>query len=191
MRRLQIGVMGSAADLNYSKEIEQLAEKIGELIARSGNVIVYGAEKDYGSLSTAAAKGAKKFNGLTVGVTYGKGKKIFDENNTDIVIVTGIERGGGREFILVNSCDAIIAISGGSGTLTELAIAYQSDIPMVVLKNTGGWSDRLADSFFDNRKRRMIIGANSAEEAVALAIQEANQKINKTEKSVQFIKERK
>jgi len=62
---------------------------------------------------------------------------------------------------------------------------------MVVLKNTGGWSDRLADSFFDNRKRRMIIGANSAEEAVALAIQEANQKINKTEKSVQFIKERK
>jgi uncharacterized protein (TIGR00725 family) len=185
MRRLQIGVMGSAADLNYSKEIEQLAEKIGELIARSGNVIVYGAEKDYGSLSTAAAKGAKKFNGLTVGVTYGKGKKIFDENNTDIVIVTGIERGGGREFILVNSCDAIIAISGGSGTLTELAIAYQSDIPMVVLKNTGGWSDRLADSFFDNRKRRMIIGANSAEEAVALAIKEANQKINKTEKFVQ------
>jgi uncharacterized protein (TIGR00725 family) len=177
--------MGSAADLNYSKEIEQLAEKIGELIARSGNVIVYGAEKDYGSLSTAAAKGAKKFNGLTVGVTYGKGKEIFDENNTDIVIVTGIERGGGREFILVNSCDAIIAISGGSGTLTELAIAYQSDIPMVVLKNTGGWSDRLADSFFDNRKRRMIIGANSAEEAVALAIKEANQKINKTEKSVQ------
>jgi uncharacterized protein (TIGR00725 family) len=185
MRRLQIGVMGSAADLNYSKEIEQLAEKIGELIARSGNVIVYGAEKDYGSLSTAAAKGAKKFNGLTVGVTYGKGKEIFDENNTDIVIVTGIERGGGREFILVNSCDAIIAISGGSGTLTELAIAYQSDIPMVVLKNTGGWSDRLADSFFDNRKRRMIIGANSAEEAVALAIKEANQKINKTEKFVQ------
>ena len=185
MRRLQIGVMGSAADLNYSKEIEQLAEKIGELIARSGNVIVYGAEKDYGSLSTAAAKGAKKFNGLTVGVTYGKGKEIFDENNTDIVIVTGIERGGGREFILVNSCDAIIAISGGSGTLTELAIAYQSDIPMVVLKNTGGWSDRLADSFFDNRKRRMIIGANSAEEAVALAIKEAKQKINKTEKFVQ------
>jgi uncharacterized protein (TIGR00725 family) len=173
MRKLQIGVMGSAADLNYAKEIEEIAEKIGELIAKSGNITVYGAEKDYDSLSTAASRGAKKQGGTTVGVTYGKHKKIFDKENTDITIVTGIERGGGREFVLVNTCDAIIAVSGGSGTLTELAIAYQSDIPMVVIQGTGGWSDKLANQFIDGRERRKIIATKTPEEAVKIALEEA------------------
>ncbi len=173
MRKLQIGVMGSAADLNYTAELDLAAEKIGELIAKSGNIVVYGAEKDSTSLSTAAARGAKKAEGTTVGVTYSKGKDIYDKENTDILIVSGLERGGGREFVLVNSCDAIIAISGGSGTLTELAIAYQLDIPMIVIKGSGGWSDKLADNYFDNRKRRKVIAANTPEEAVKTAIEEA------------------
>lgn len=100
-RKLQIGVMGSAADLNYSKELEQIAYEVGKEIALSGNITVYGAEKDYDSLSTAAGRGAKSSNGLTVGVTYGKGKDIWDKNNdTDIIISTGMDRGGGREFVL-------------------------------------------------------------------------------------------
>ena len=101
--KLQIGVMGSAADQNYDETVEKIAEKIGELIARTGNITVYGAEKDYDSLSTAAARGAKKIDGTTVGVTYGVGKDIFDKENTDICIVSGLARGGGREFVLVGS----------------------------------------------------------------------------------------
>ena len=173
VRKLQIGVMGSAADLHYADEIAKLAEKIGELIAESGNITVYGAEKDYDSLSTSAAKGAKKYGGLTVGITYGKHKDIYDKEDTDIIIPTGLGRGGGREFVLVNSCDVIIAVSGGSGTLTELAIAYQSDIPMVVLSGTGGWADELADRFIDARERKKTLAAKTPEEAVEIAIQEA------------------
>ena len=180
MKKLQIGVMGSAADLKYSKKIQSIAEEVGRLIAKSGNITVYGAEKDYDSLSTSAAKGAKEANGLTIGVTYGKGKEIYDKENTDILIVSGLERGGGREFVLINSCDAVISISGGSGTLTELAIAYQSDIPMISIKNTGGWSDKLADTYIDNRNRRRVVGVFSASEAVSKAIELANEKINKT-----------
>jgi len=180
--KLQIGVMGSAADLNYKEKIEKLAEQIGELVAQSGNILIYGAEKDYDSLSTAAARGAKKLNGLTVGVTYGKGKEIYDKENTDIIIASGLERGGGREFVLVNSCDAIIALSGGSGTLTEIAIAYQLNIPMIVLKNTGGWSDRLADTFLDQRMRRKIISTNTPKQAVKLAVKLAKENINKSSK---------
>jgi len=173
MRKYQIGVMGSAADLNYSKNIEQVAEKLGQLIAESGNITVYGAEKDYDSLSTAAARGAKKAGGLTVGVTYGKGKDIWDkENNTDIIICSGLERGGGREFVLVNSCDAVIAVSGGSGTLTELAMAYQLNIPMVAINNCGGWAEKMADQFFDARARRPVIGAKTPEEAIAIALKQ-------------------
>ncbi len=172
-RKIQIGVMGSAADLNYGDEVSQLAERVGELLAEQGVIVVYGAEKDYDSLSTAAARGAKRKGGLTVGVTYGKGKDIWDkENNTDVIIVTGLERGGGREFVLVNSCDAIIAISGGSGTLTEIAIAYQSNIPMIALTGVGGWSEKLAGQFVDARERRRVLAATTPEEAVSLAIHE-------------------
>ncbi len=166
-RKLQIGVMGSAQDLNYSDILRDLALEIGREIARSGNIVVYGAEKDYDSLSTQAAKGAKEVGGTTVGVTYGKGKDIWEkEGFTDIIIVTGLERGGGREFVLVNSCDAIIAISGGSGTLTEIAIAYQSNIPIVVMKDTGGWSEKLAGTYIDSRNRVKAEIATTPQEAI-------------------------
>jgi len=137
---------------------------------------VYGAEKDYDSLSTAAARGAKRANGITVGVTYGKGKIVFDKENTDVIIACGIDRGGGREFVLVNSCDAVISISGGSGTLTELAIAYQSNIPMICITGFGGWSDKLAGTFIDDRKRLKCLEAKTPEEAVELAVQLAKEK---------------
>lgn len=164
--------MGSAADLNYAPEIEKLAFEVGKLIAEKGGITVYGAEKDYDSLSTAAARGAKSVGGLTVGVTYGKGKDIWDkEGLTDVIVVTGIERGGGREFVLVNSCDAVIIISGGSGTLTETAIAYQMNIPVVALTGTGGWADKLAGEYIDDRKRLMVEPAATPEEAVTKAFE--------------------
>ena len=170
-KRLQIGVMGSAADLKYSKRIEAVAFEVGRLVAESGNIVVYGAEKDYDSLSTAAARGAKSAGGITVGVTYGKGKDIWDkEGNTDVLIVSGLERGGGREFVLVNSCDAIITISGGSGTLTEMAIAYQLNIPVVVISGTGGWADKLGGTYIDERKRFKIKKAKTPQEAVRCAV---------------------
>jgi len=170
-RKLQIGVMGSAADLDYSKQLEESAFAIGAEIARSGNITVYGAEKDYDSLSTAASRGAKSQNGLTVGVTYGKNKDIWDkEGNTDFIVVTGSERGGGREFVLVNSCDVIILVSGGSGTLTEAAIAYQMNIPIIALSGSGGWAEKLADTYIDDRKRLKVNAVQTPAEAVALAI---------------------
>ncbi|MBI2624627.1 LOG family protein [Candidatus Parcubacteria bacterium] len=178
-RKPQIGVMGSAADLNYAKEVEQAAERIGELLAERGAIVLYGAEKDYDSLSTAAARGAKRAGGFTVGVTYGRGKDIWDqEGNTDVIVVSGLERGGGREFVLVNSCDGVIAIAGGSGTCTELAIAYQLNIPMVALAGFGGWADRLAGQFFDERKRRPVLKASSPEEAVELMLREIGAQAN-------------
>lgn len=166
-RQYQIGVMGSAADTKYSKKVESLAEETGKLIAESENITIYGAEKDYDSLSTAAARGAKRGRGLTVGVTYGKGKDVWDkEGNTDVIICSGLERGGGREFVLVNSCDGIIAISGGSGTMTEMLIAYQLNIPIVVIKDTGGWANKMANKYFDSRERMKAISAKTPKEAV-------------------------
>ncbi len=168
-RKFQIGVMGSAADLNYSKDLANLAQQIGFLIAKKGATLIFGAEKDYDSLSTAACRGAKLAKGLTVGITYGKDTDIFQKDGVDLIIASGLERGGGREFTLVLSCDAIIALNGGSGTLTEIAIAYQANIPIIVLKNSGGWSEKLEDKFLDNRQRVKIRSAKTPQSAVNLA----------------------
>ncbi|KKS33981.1 MAG: Rossmann fold nucleotide-binding protein [Parcubacteria group bacterium GW2011_GWC2_42_12] len=178
-RKIQIGVMGSVADLKYSKKLEKLAEETGYWVAKNGAALIFGAEKDYDSLSTAACRGAKKARGLTVGITYGKGFDIFEKKNVDIVIASGLERGGGRELTLVLSCDAIITLNGGSGTLTEIAIAYQANIPVVVIKNTGGWSEKIAGQFLDARNRIKIEVAENPKSAVELAIKLAKKKYEK------------
>jgi len=178
-RKLQIGVMGSAADLKYTKNFEKKAEEIGYWVAKNNAVLIFGAEKDYDSLSTAACRGAKKAGGLTIGVTYGKSLNIY-EKNVDVVIASGLERGGGRELPLVLSCDAIIALNGGSGTLTEIAIAYQADIPVVVLENSGGCSEKLADQYLDSRRRIKIEVAKTPKEAVKKIIQLAKRNYART-----------
>lgn len=182
-RKLQIGVMGSAADLKYSENLEKLAEEVGYWVAKNDAVLMFGAEQDVDSLSQSACCGAKKAGGTTVGVTYGKGlNNVYETEYVDIVIASGMERGGGRELALVLSCDAIIAINGGSGTLTEMAIAYQANIPIVALANTGGWSEKLGGQYIDERKRLKVEIAQTPEEAVGLAIQ-LSEKIKEAKES--------
>ncbi len=169
--------MGSAADLGYEKWLEKIAEKVGEQVAESGCVLVFGAEKDGDSLSAAACRGAKRKGGITVGVTYGKGKTVTE--TPDIIVPAGMERGGGREFVLVLMCDAIISIGGGSGTLTEIAMAYQAGIPVIVIEKSGGWSEKTANSYLDGRKRLKICSASCPEKAVEMAIQKSRESANK------------
>ena len=166
MKKIQIGIMGSADDLNYGEEAKEFAKELGRLIAESGNILIYGAEKEYSSLSTNAAIEAKKNGGITVGITGGKDKKTWGDFKPDVLIPCGLEIGGGREFTLVLSCDVIIAISGGSGTLTEMAIAYQAGIPIVTVSNFEGWAGKLADTYIDDRNRLKCLEAKTPEEAV-------------------------
>ena len=174
MKKLQIGIMGSAADLKYSDEALAFAKELGKLIAESNNILVYGAEKEYTSLSTEAAKVATRNGGITIGVAGGKSKKIFGKFRPTVLINSGLEIGGGREFTLVLSCDVIIAISGGSGTLTEMAIAYQAGIPIIVVDKFGGWAEKLSDKYLDDRNRLKCVRVSSPKEALDKAIEITN-----------------
>lgn len=78
-----------------------------------------------------------------------KDKKIHGDYKPTILINSGLEIGGGREFTIVLSCDIIIAISGGSGTLTEIAIAYQAGIPIIVIDKFKGWVNKLSNKYLD------------------------------------------
>ena len=174
MKKMQIGIMGSAADLNYSNEALEFAKRLGELIAESGNILVYGAEKDYTSLSTNSAIACSDKGGTTVGIAGGKKKEIYGSYRPDVLISSGMDIGGGREFTLVVSCDVIIAISGGSGTLNEMVVAYQAGIPIVTVANFGGWAEKLAGTFIDDRNRLKCIEVTTPEEALEAAINAVN-----------------
>jgi len=171
----KLGVIGSAADLKYSDEAKAIAKRIGEILADKGCILIYGAEKDRDSLGTEAARGAKERGGTVVAITYGTDKDIYDKSSADIIIPTGLSRGGGREFIMVLACDCLIAIGGGSGTLSEIAMAYQADIPVVVIKGSGGWVDKVRNTYLDERRRYKIESAGSAEEAVEMCIRVAEE----------------
>ena len=172
-KRLQIWVMGSAADLWYAEVIEEKAFEIGKEIAKRWHILIFGAEKDVDSLSSASARWAKEAGGLTVWVTYWRYPDIYPpmKKYTDVIINSGMDRGGGREFVLVASTDAIIALGGGSWTLNEITIAYQKKIPIVVIKWTWGRADKLADTYIDERykqdpSRPICRGVNDASEAL-------------------------
>lgn len=171
MRRPQIGVIGSCSDLQYTREAVHFAVELGKLIAKSKATLVFGAEKDIDSLPTIAAKAAKATGGETIGITYEKGLQVWDEDAATVVVASGLVRGGGRETTLVLSCDAVIALSGGSGTLNELCIAYQADTPAVVVAGFGGWADKLAGTYLDERRRYKFLSAKTPEKALVLALQ--------------------
>ena len=171
-RNLQIGIMGSASDLKYSKKAEEFAKELGKLIANKNLTLVYGAEKDCCSLSTLAAKSAKDNGGTTLGITYGKEKCCWGGQDylPSILVPCGLERGGGREFTLVLSCDVIIAIGGGSGTLNEIAVAYQAGIPIVVAQSYKGWAKKLANKYLDDRKRVLCASSLTPTDALEKAL---------------------
>lgn len=181
MKKLQIGVIGTFADRDVSSELMDIANKVGKEIAKSGHILFFGPELDGNSISTQAALGAKSENGETVGILYGSKGKLYSPESADVVIWTGTERGGPRESILALSCDGVIAISGGSGTMTEMLIAYMNNKPIVVIEGTGGWADKMANKFFDHRERSKAIGAKTPAEAVKLIVNEIIKNIDKNQ----------
>jgi uncharacterized protein (TIGR00725 family) len=172
MKKLQIGVIGTFADKDISSELMDIAKEVGKEIAKAGHLLFFGPELDGDSIPTRAALGAKSENGQTVGILYGSKGNLYSPQSADIVIWTGVERGGPRESVLALSCDGLIAISGGSGTMTEMLIAYMNKKPVVVIEGTGGWADKMTNKFFDHRERSKAIGAKTPKEAVKTIIEE-------------------
>lgn len=169
-KKVQIGVIGSMLDEEVSPLFKKLAQELGKEIARQRATLLFGYEGDFDSLSQIAAESAEAMGGDTVAFMWGKSKGRL-ETLKSTQVVTGLQRGGGREFVFVLSCDAIIAIGGGAGTLTEIAIAYQAGIPIITLKDTGGWSDKLAGRFLDSRRTQRIVSASGPKKAVKKALE--------------------
>lgn len=114
-----------------SRQEAELAEKVGAELASRGIVLVCGG---LGGVMAAACKGAHFAGGTAVGILPGNRRE--DANPyVSIPVVTGI--GEARNVIVVSSAQAVIAIGGKFGTLSEIAYALRNKIPVIGL-NT--WS---------------------------------------------------
>ncbi len=156
MSRTYIGVCGAA---RASAAESALAEEVGRLIARGGAVLVCGG---LGGVMDAAARGATAEGGTVVGILPGETRTGEGEHLT-VSVPTGM--GEARNALVVRSADAVIAVGGEFGTLSEIALALKMGKPVVGL---GTWE--LAKA---GRPDTSIDRADSAAEAVALALERA------------------
>ena len=148
-----IAVIGGS---DVSPQIARLAEEVGREIARRGATLVCGG---MGGVMEAACKGASEEGGLTIGILPGENRREANPY-VQIPIVTGI--GYARNVAVVKTAQAVIAIDGSYGTLTEIGYALQSGIPIIGLKT---WSLSI-----DGKADNNIIIAKSPKEAVEKAM---------------------
>jgi uncharacterized protein (TIGR00725 family) len=154
---VRIGVVGGN-DLGPSAY--ERAVEVGRLLARAGATVYCGG---MAGAMEAVCKGVAGEGGVSVGVLPGSDTGEANEFVT-VPVATGM--GFARNYIIVHSSEALIAIGGAEGTLNEIAAALNMGRTVVGL---GTWEvDRLA-----RLKRGSMVHANSAAEAVDLALKAA------------------
>ena len=166
---IQIAVLGSDENrkANINPRILKMAEELGREIARRGAVVICGGR---GGVMKAVAKGAVEERGITVGILPSMSKNEANEYIT-VVLPSGlgpVTRGS----LIVRAADVVLTIGGGVGTLGEIACAYAHRKPIIGLRGTGGWTDKLVDSYIDDRKFVKMLGGDSPEEIVDMAIEQ-------------------
>jgi uncharacterized protein (TIGR00725 family) len=113
------------------KALLREAEAVGRLIAESGGVLVTGG---LGGVMEAASRGAKGAGGLTVGILPHEHAKNANPY-VDIPVATGL--GIGRNVIIAHTAEALVALGGEYGTLSEIAFALQMGKPVAGI---GTWA---------------------------------------------------
>ena len=148
-----IAVIGGS---QCSEEEAKTAEEVGRQLARQGAILVCGG---LSGVMEAACKGASSEGGVTIGILPGENRQAANPY-VQIPIVTGI--GYARNITVVKSAQAVIAVGGSYGTLSEISHALQSGIPVIGL-NTWSLSR-------NSKQDNSIIPAQNATEAVDKAL---------------------
>jgi len=112
------------------EELLSIAYDVGRGVADRGAIVVCGG---LGGVMAAAARGAKQAGGLTVGILPGNDPR---EANADIDVALATGMGEMRNALIVRAASAVIAIGGGWGTLSEIAMARRIETPVVGLHDS-------------------------------------------------------
>jgi len=152
-RQLVIAVIGGG---QCSVQEAALAETVGRELAKRGAILVCGG---LGGIMEAACRGATIESGLTVGILPGNDPATSNPY-VQIPVATGL--GEARNIAVVKSAQAVIAIDGDYGTLSEISYALKSETPVIGL-NTWSLSR-------NGQEDKSIIEAEDAVDAVEKAV---------------------
>jgi len=168
-RRFTVSVAGDG-DVPGDPAKIRLAEDLGRALVDAGYRVVTGG---IGGIMEAAHRGAKSSPVFASGDTIAivpQAEHMAANSYADIVIPTSL--GHGRNFLIAQS-DAVVAIGGGAGTLTEMAYAWIAG-RVVIGYRVEGWSGRLADQPLDHRTRfpdvsdDRVYGVDNAADVIAI-----------------------
>jgi hypothetical protein len=139
------------------EELAAAAEEVGRRLAQAGAAVVCGG---LGGVMEAACRGAKSAEGLTIGIL--PGRRRADANRwVDVAIPTGM--GETRNALVVLSADALVAVGGEHGTLSEVAFGLKLGRPVVGLRT---WRLVRGDGAIDES----IVPAEDPQAAVAVVL---------------------
>ena len=153
MKKNIIGVMGPGG--NISKSLQQAAFQLGEQIALNGWVLLSGGRN--AGVMDAVNQGAKRQNGLTVGVLPSANSEIVSDF-VDVPIFTGM--GSARNNINILSSDVVIACGMGAGTASEVALAIKAKKPIILFQ-----VDELSVQFFQ-KLDTSVFATNDLDEVI-------------------------
>jgi uncharacterized protein (TIGR00725 family) len=151
-----VAVVGSGS---CGPEDARLAEEVGRRLAEAGALVVTGG---LGGVMAAACRGARAAGGTTVGLLPGKTRAEANDW-VSVALPTGL--GEGRNLLVVRAADALVAVGGEYGTLSEIALALKAGRPVVGLAT---WEVRRHGEMEEDPG---ILRADDPASAVALAIE--------------------
>lgn len=161
-RRATVALVGG---MRASEPLLVAAEQLGCGIIDSGYRLVTGG---LGGVMAAASRGARSSAAWRDGDILGVLPDLAHESANpwvDIVIPTGMNYA--RNALVVAMADAVVAVGGGAGTLSEVALAWQYGRPLIALDLGEGWSSRLAGQLLDDRRLVAITRAASVTAALS------------------------
>lgn len=152
MKRPTIGVCGAAT---ADPQLAGIAERLGAAVHAAGFNLVCGG---LGGVMEAAARGyassrGDRPEGVVVGILPGADASAANAY-CDVVIPTGM--GFARNALVVLAADGVVLCGGGTGTLSEAALAWQLGRPLCALATSGGWAAELAGRTLDHRRTDRI-----------------------------------
>jgi hypothetical protein len=157
MRERQVAIIG---DSEAGEAAMVFAEKLGRLIGERGWAIISGGR---GGVMEAASRGCREAGGLVLGILPSSDDSMGNDY-CHFLLPTGM--GWTRNSLTALAGDAVVAIGGRAGTLTEIAYAWSYDKPVIAVTGLGGWSERLAGEAIDDRRKDRLRPAATPEEAV-------------------------
>jgi uncharacterized protein (TIGR00725 family) len=161
-RKPIVAVIGASS---AEERTRRVAEEVGRKIGLEGWHLLTGGGA---GVMEAACRGYQQADaskrGRAIGILPAETADAVNPY-VDIALPTGL--GIARNALIARAADALIAVGGCSGTLSEMALAWQLGRPIAACADSGGWAEKMAGAAIDDRFHEPIFAARTADEAIS------------------------